>query len=463
MEQPIDIYARVSRKGDKQQRSTTGQVGVCRAVLKERGLPLGRVLVDDGRSAWNPKVARPDWDVLMSRLESGASGGVCVFDLERFARRPADGERLITASERGITVLDSDGEFDLATASGKKAFRDAMAAAAYYSDRLSTRTRRGKQAKAMAGEVDARRSFGFEPDGITVCEAEAGIIRDAAQRLLAGESQEALMAELTARHVATVRGAPWGYTTLRQVMLRPRNRGLIVHDGAVVPGVRLPGKPILDAITYDRLVALYASRRPGRPPSGRYLMTGIAGCVCGATLSGRPVTGTPRRQYWCKTCRRTFVDVDRLDEWAGDFVVRTLSDPAHADAVSAAEAENETWRAALTAEVASIEATLTDISGRLGRSEPGWTLARHDAVCTPLEARLADLGRELSRAKPEPALPAVRTISRRDQNWVHWLEAWDVGTTTERRSYITRALAGRRIVVGPGKSAKFDPDRVTVE
>lgn len=451
MEQPIDIYARVSRKGDKQQRSTTGQVGVCRAVLKERGLPLGRVLVDDGRSAWNPKVARPDWDVLMSRLESGASGGVCVFDLERFARRPADGERLITASERGITVLDSDGEFDLATASGKKAFRDAMAAAAYYSDRLSDRTRRGKRLKAVQGQVDARRSYGFKADGITHHEGEVAVIRDCARRLLKGEAQAALIEEYGFT----------SYTVFRQIMIRPRNAGYIAHNGEKLG--RLPGEPILKEDVHNRLVALYASRRPGRPPSGRYLMTGIAGCVCGATLSGRPVTGTPRRQYWCKTCRRTFVDVDRLDEWAGDFVVRTLSDPAHADAVSAAEAENETWRAALTAEVASIEATLTDISGRLGRSEPGWTLARHDAVCTPLEARLADLGRELSRAKPEPALPAVRTISRRDQNWVHWLEAWDVGTTTERRSYITRALAGRRIVVGPGKSAKFDPDRVTVE
>ena len=54
-------------------------------------------------------------------------------------------------------VLDSDGEFDLATASGKKSFRDAMNAAAYYSDRLSDRVTRGKKLKALAGEpkVDA--------------------------------------------------------------------------------------------------------------------------------------------------------------------------------------------------------------------------------------------------------------------------------------------------------------------
>ena len=105
-------------------------------MLAERHLPLGQVHVDDGRSAWNPKVERPGWDTLMGRLESGESGGVIVFDLERFCRRPIEGERLIAIAERGLVVLDSDGEFDLASASGKKSFRDAMNAAAYYSDRL---------------------------------------------------------------------------------------------------------------------------------------------------------------------------------------------------------------------------------------------------------------------------------------------------------------------------------------
>jgi hypothetical protein len=57
----------------------------------------------------------------MDRLESGASGGVIVFDMERFSRKPKEGERLIDAAERGLVVLDSDGEFDLTTASGKKA------------------------------------------------------------------------------------------------------------------------------------------------------------------------------------------------------------------------------------------------------------------------------------------------------------------------------------------------------
>ena len=111
----------------------------------------------------------------MARLESGESDGVCVFDLARFARRPADGERLIMAAERGLTILDDGSEYDLTSASGRKNFRDQMNAAAFYSDEISERSRRGKRLKASHGEVDQRRSFGFEPDGVTIRPKEGDI------------------------------------------------------------------------------------------------------------------------------------------------------------------------------------------------------------------------------------------------------------------------------------------------
>ncbi|WP_143861303.1 recombinase family protein [Nocardia amikacinitolerans] len=143
----LDIYARVSRVGDERQRSTGGQVDDCTVRVQDLGATVGRVHVDDGRSAWNPIVRRPKWDSLMTRLESGETGGVVVFDIARFSRRPIEGERLILAVERGLVVLDSEGEYDLETANGRKAFRDQLNAAAYESDRLSSRVKRGKRVK----------------------------------------------------------------------------------------------------------------------------------------------------------------------------------------------------------------------------------------------------------------------------------------------------------------------------
>lgn len=159
----LDIYARVSRVGDERQRSTGGQVDDCTVRVQDLGATVGVVHVDDGRSAWNPSVKRPSWDRMMARLESGETGGVVVFDMARFSRRPIEGERLILAAERGLVMLDSEGEYDLETANGRKTFRDQLNAAAYESDRLSSRVKRGKRVKAARGESNhSHRPFGYE-------------------------------------------------------------------------------------------------------------------------------------------------------------------------------------------------------------------------------------------------------------------------------------------------------------
>lgn len=455
----IDVYTRVSKLKDERARSTERQEAVCRSRLTAAGYRLGLVLSDPGRSAWNPRVRRPGWEELMSRLESGASNGVIVYDIERFSRQPIDGERLISAAANGLAVLDSDGKMDLRSASGKKSFRDAMAAAAYYSDRLKDRVTDGKALKASKGEVDRRRSFGFESDGVTQRADEVAVIRDCAARLLAGETQDSIIGSLKRTGVPTVSGAAWGYTSFRRIMTRPRNTGLITHKGEVVPGVRLPGEPILNDDTHHRLVALYAARRPGRQPSGRYLLTGLTICAaCGSALSGRPTEG--RKQYHCKSCRRTYVDAMRLDEWAGDFAIRTLSDPQHADAIEREAAEHEAERQRLTAEAAGIESVLLEVAGRLGRQEI--PLQRYDAIAKPLDARLGEIGRELAGLAVEMAPVAGRTLPERDRNWLAVLERWDSGSPGERRAMVQQALGNRRMVIGPGKPQRFDPERVTV-
>lgn len=486
---PIDIYARVSQtKTDryKPDPSTDAQVAICRSILKERGLPIGETHVDPGLSAWNPKVYRKHWEALMARLESGAAGGVIVYDLERFARQPIDGERLIRAAKNGLQVLNTESEYDLTGPDGKAAFRDHMKMAAYYSDNLQRKVKRGKKAKAMSGKVDMRRSFGFDDDGVTVCGDEAEVIREMAARLLAGETQDTLIKELNERPVPTITGAQWRYSNFRNVMLRPRNAGLIQHNGEIIPGVHLPGEPILDRLIYDRLVAKFTARKWGRPPSGRYLLTGLAVCghpECGAPLSGRPLRGSARqprperRQYYCRACHHTYVDVQTLDTWAADWTIRTLSDSQQADAIAAAERELEQKRSVLEAEAAGIEADLRAMAEKHGNdlaragSDRRRELLRfeYEATRGPLLDRLDDIDSEIAALAEEapPPLPAgARTLAQVDPTGytrLGWLADWEEGTTADRRAMVERALRGRKIVVGKGEAAKFNPDRVTAK
>ena len=54
-------------------------------------------------------MVRPDFELLMSRLESGASDGVWIYGVSRFSRKMTEGERLVAAASRGILLWSQAG------------------------------------------------------------------------------------------------------------------------------------------------------------------------------------------------------------------------------------------------------------------------------------------------------------------------------------------------------------------
>jgi site-specific DNA recombinase len=477
-DKPVDAYARVSevRRTDKKRKgepSTDGQIAICRMRLADLGLPLGEILVDPGRSAWNPAVKRPAWDELMDRLERGVSGGFIVFDLERYTRQPEDAERMIKLAARGLLVLDSESEYDLTTPNGKKAFRDAITAAAYYSDRLSTRVRRGKRLRVMSGELHgSSRAYGFEDDDVTVREAEAEIIRELTRRTLAGETQSALTSDLNERGVLTARGNPWVWKGLNRLLTNPRNCGRITYtdpDTGVKTVVgHLPGEPIVSEEDFDRVCAIYDARRHSEPYSETYLCRGIAFCGrpgCGKPLAGRPrkdrkpyEDGSVRREYrCCKSsdggCGGITIDQRGLDEAAQALTVAILSDSRHAEAVESVARELESEAARLDLAIVEAEAVAEALADRLGRGE--LTLARYDIANRPLDERIAKLKAE------REALGDTGPGASRQPNWEHWQERWDDAETAEKRDLLKMALRGRRLFIDPADPKRADRSDVT--
>jgi DNA invertase Pin-like site-specific DNA recombinase len=103
----MDIYCRISQDYDGSLRSVESQEEDCRDAIEDNdGWTLGKVFRDHALSAWDPKVERPEFDLLMTRLESGESDGVMVYDLTRFTRKPMEGERLLALASRGGGGLD---------------------------------------------------------------------------------------------------------------------------------------------------------------------------------------------------------------------------------------------------------------------------------------------------------------------------------------------------------------------
>jgi site-specific DNA recombinase len=476
---PIDVYARVSelKRQQKKEPSTEGQVAVCRDRLGDLDLKEGKVLVDLDRSAWNPAVKRPAWDELMDRLEGGISGGAIVFDLERLTRIPKDGERMIDLADRGILILDSESEYDLTTPNGKKSFRDAINAAAYYSDRLSTRVRRGMRRRAMSGiPLGDSERFGFEADRVTAKEDEAEILRELTRRLLAGETMKTLVAELDERGIRSRRGQPIKITSLQALVTRPVNCGRITHTdtktGVQTVMGQLPGEPIVSEEDFDRLCALFASRRRGRPNSPIYLCSGLSVCgrpECGHALHGRPrydmkpyADGEVMRSYICNPgvggCGKTEIDLRALNEAAATLVIEILSDPRNTTAIESAARQIASETARLDMAIAEAEEVAEALADRLGRGEI--TLSRYDVAIKPLDARIAKLKAERD-ALPGPSsgpVPQQPLKATREQ----WKRRWDAADHKERRDLLKMALRGKHLVIAPAERGRGSTDQAEI-
>ena len=100
------------------------------------------------------------------------------------------------------------------------------------SEHKSERIRRQREQAAAAGRFHGgRRSFGYEADGVTVVEAEAVLIREAAGRFLAGESLREIATDFNEREIPTASGGTWGVSSLRSVLSGPRAAGRRVFRG----------------------------------------------------------------------------------------------------------------------------------------------------------------------------------------------------------------------------------------
>jgi DNA invertase Pin-like site-specific DNA recombinase len=147
----VDVYARISYAATGETVKTDDQIDLCEEKILARGAVVGEVFRDDSLSAWQPRVVRPDWELMMRRLESGLSDGVMVYDVTRFSRKVMEGERLVEAATHGARVWSLSGEYDLTTADGRRHFREAMVAAAAESDKISERVKRGNLRRARKG------------------------------------------------------------------------------------------------------------------------------------------------------------------------------------------------------------------------------------------------------------------------------------------------------------------------
>jgi DNA invertase Pin-like site-specific DNA recombinase len=477
-----------------------------RATIERRGGVLGLELAD-GLSAWKTGVRRPDWERLLERAHSGQSEGIAVWHTDRLFRQPKDLEALIDLADSGFTVLSSRGSRDLDDPDDRFVLRIEVAHGARSSDDMRRRARRRlKRMRELGVPTSTARPFGFPGlarlpreqtrrhlgggvEGLAAWQEELATRQRPTRRPVSDEQVEreraalvsstrAVLAKLPLNAVArewntagltTSEGKVFDGNSVRRILLRPRNAGLIEVDGVVVS--RMPGNPIVDEQEFERLRAFLNGRKVGTGPKAAYLASGIACCaVCGATLSGRPQSsrcypdGQVRRQYVCRKtrkggCGKVSVDARAVETEIRGLVIARLSDPRHTSALTAARSQAVERLGEVEREIGECEQLQEALSERLGAREI--KMAAFDKANRPLARDLIRLGEERERllaGKAGSTGGPVQTFSAAEVQ-----QRWDEAGTEERRAMFQTSLDRDQFTIAPGSAGRgFDTNRIKV-
>lgn len=301
------------------------------------------------------------------------------------------------------------------------------------------------------------RGFGHVHDRSRVVEHEAAAIRDAARRVLDGETLSSVVQEWNRRGLRSTTGGPWRVNALSALLIQPRLAGLHT-DGRGTQVERFP--PIVDRATHERLVALRSSRSSSRRPPRRSLLNGLLRCGrCGGALHFL-YRSEANQYYRCPApaaggCSGVIVKSRFAEDYVRDGVVsRVDSEEFLAMARGRLEPVQE-----VSEEIRGIVAEIHGDLDRLKELAALWG-GRH---ITRTEWQLArgDIARRLtgneSRLRVVDSAKAVLTIAGTGEALSR---RWPTMTQDQRRTIIGAVLD--HVVVEPvgGTGGKFRPERM---
>jgi site-specific DNA recombinase len=468
------IYARVSQDRDGKSTSVDQQLADCRKFAEERGFDVVAELWDNDISAYTGKL-RPQYNELLRMIRDGETDVVIVWEQSRLTRRPYELEGYIEACEPRSVATHSvtAGALDLTTSQGRMVARITGAVNRQEVEQLIGRVKRGLRTRAATGKpVGGRRPFGFLPDKVTHEPREAAAIRDATQKIVAGESLHGIARQWRAEGLLTTTGQEWSTTQLRTLLRRARNAGLRQHAGHIVgPGT---WEPIVPVDLWTACVAVLDNpiRRTTTGNQPAYLGTFIY--RCGAIIDGRECgefvkswssggrsadretnreARAATRIYRCVTkdrngIRHVTVPIAPADEYVADYVINGIHelgfglppDPDTAPPVSTSET------------VAELEARL-GVQARLFNSGLLPEAAYVEAVTM--------IGAQLEQAQQATAVP-IRQVTNEVFDLAHERSRWEDLTLERRRALISSVAKVTILPIGSGVRAPIS-DRVRVE
>jgi site-specific DNA recombinase len=459
------IYLRISSDRTHEGLGVARQEEDCRRLAGSRGWEIVETYRDNDTSAYDPRKAhkRVEYRRLLDDLRSGHINAVITWHPDRCFGHPRELEDLIdlvNGSKVQIATVQT-GSYDLSTPSGRMVARALGAASRFEREMKAERQARKHEELALAGREagGGTRPFGYQRNRKTIYQREAKLIREAAGRVLAGESLRGILTDWAARRVKTPTGGTWKQHSLRRMLMSPRIAGLRQHQGVVVGDAEWKG--IIDRATHERIKRVLSD--PGRRTNGlsrSYLLTGLLVCGrcgvdAGVKLVARP-REDKRRQYVCASgpnfsgCGALTTLAEPVEELIAEAIFVRVDGRRLAAAMKQAEGDRGDR---VVAELADVEQRQSDLAddfadGRISRAE--WLRARDR-----LAARAEQARRRLATDTRSAALAPYSTKGALRAAWPE--------LSFDKRRAVVGALVDR-IVVNPAVRGRntFDPTRFDV-
>ena len=476
------IYARISSDRDGGALGVKRQEADCRRIAADRGWQvIEPAYIDNDISAADRRKVRPAYNRLLADIRARNVDAVAVWDLDRLTRQPAQLEEFVTlCDEAGVTQLATvSGTIDVGTGDGMLVARIKGAVAAEEVRKTRQRRVRANRDQAERGQSKGggRRGFGWKRekgvirDGTVHDEAEAELIREAAKRVLAGESIRAICSDWNARSIPTVSGKPWTPNSVKAPLRNPRNAGLRQHKpvGSTETALYPAEWPaILKRDVWDQLQTVLSD--PGRRTNGgtcrSYLFSGgLVRCgLCGTPLTGKPLNkpipadpNRKRRYYKCSRdrhgCGKILIDAEHLEGFVVPLVLLWVDDPRvrqlTSDENEAAAAEIRTLTLDNAKDAAQIEEWMDLVMTKV------ITPAKFTQHRKPVDARMALRTARIGELQGESVL---------DRFTGRVSESWDELSTDDQRIVVRALIDG--ITVNPAVTLgfnRFDPKRVDID
>lgn len=280
---------------------------------------------------------------------------------------------------------------------------------------------------------------------------EADLIREAARRVIDGETVGAVERDWNDRGIVTTGGRAWAHNVLKRSLQRPTLAGLAATpDGDLVES---DTPAILDRDTWQQVQDLIAANQAPSPPADErtYLLTGgIARCgICQTPLRASPIAG--RRNYRCTTaaggCGKIRVDGDGLDEFVQDEVTARLPQKRTETLLRQLEQRAEAGKVELDAMADRRRAIRAD-------NERGRTTSEQARAAMQREDERVAAARQVVRAAE--TLRDVLTLT--SDELLTW---WDTASLDLRRALVAALLES--VDVSPAtRRGHFDTDRLSI-